>query len=370
MKAKILVNTSTGKIGFAVAMQLLEKDYPVRAFVHRASARTHILKDAGAEIFIGNMLDIRDVRESLKDIQRSFYTFPVESNHLHANMIFATAANEVKLEVVTKLTQWFSNPVHPSAYTREHWLTDQVMSWMPNVDVITVNPGLFADNIFFVLEMIAQLGMMPIPIGDGLNAPPSNEDIARVVVGTLINPKPHIGNSYRPTGPALLSPQDTVEIFSKVLNKKVKYMDVSQSMFLKAMTALDFPEFGISQILHYMEEHKRTALTVDAPNTVVRDIGGCDPEDFETIARRYIADRPEAIQSVGNKLNAIKFFVKMFLTRTPDMHKYEMQHNHPMIKNPVYSSDSDEWFREHNKMSEATLVDKVGHNGNLQSVGQ
>jgi len=368
MKPKILVNTASGKVGFVVAMQLLEKNYPVRAFVHRDSARAKLLKDAGAEIFVGNMLDIRDVRRSLQGIQRSFYTFPVESNHLHANMIFATAANEMKLEVVTKLTQWFSNPIHPSFYTREHWLTDQVMSWMPNVDVITVNPALFADNIFFVLETIAQLGMMPLPIANSLNAPPSNEDIARVVVGTLINPKPHVGKSYRPTGLALISPQDMVEVFSKVLNKKVKYMDISESMFLKAMTAMNYPTFAISQIRHYMEEHKRTALTVNAPNNVVRDIGGREPEDFETITRRYVAERPEAVQSLGNKLKGIQFFAKMLMTATPDMDKYEQQHNHASIMDPVYSSDSDAWLAEHDKSVGASMTEVKVFKKDLRSV--
>jgi len=354
MKPKILVNTAAGKIGFAVAMQLLKKDYPVRAFVHRKSTRAQQLKDAGAEIYVGNMLDIRDVRKSLRGIQRSFYSWPVESNHLHANMIFATAANEAKLEVVTKLTQWFSNPVHPSFYTREHWLTDEVMSWMPNVDVVTVNPALFADNIFFVLEMIAQLGMMPLPIANSLNAPPSNEDIARVAVGTLIDPKPHIGKSYRPTGPALISPQDMVDIFSRILDKKIKYMDVSEAMLLKTMTAQGYPKVALSQLRHYMEEHKRTALTIDAPNNVVRDIGGRDPEDFETIARRYIAERPEAKRTMVNKLKAIKFFIKMLLTPSPDMDKYERDQGHPLIANPEYSSDSNEWLSTHEKTDSQT----------------
>lgn len=349
MKPKILVNAASGKIGFAATMQLLEKNYPVRAFVHRASPRAQQLEAAGAEIFIGNMLDIRDVRRSLHGIQRSFYNAPVDNNLLHASMIFATAANESDLEVVTNVTQWFANPIHPSFYTREHWLTDEVMSWMPNVDLITVNPGFFADNYFFVLEMVAQLGMMPLPIGSGLNAPPSNEDVARVVVGTLINPEPHIGKSYRPTGPALLSPQEMANVFSKVLNKKVKYMDVSNSMFLKAMTTLKIPDFGISQVRHYMEEHKLTALTLDAPNNVVRDIGGREPEDFETIARRYLSERPEGKQSMANKFKAIKFFIKMLLTPTPDMEKYERQQGHPLISDPVYCSDSSDWISVRDK---------------------
>jgi len=351
MKSKILVNTAAGKIGFAVAMQLLEKDYPVRAFVHRASPRAQQLKEAGAEIYIGNMLDIRDVRQALLGIKRSFYCAPVDNNLLHAGMIFASAANEEKLEVVTNLTQWFANPVHPSFYTREHWLSDEALSWMPNVDVITINPGFFADNYFFVLEMIAQLGMMPFPIANGRNAPPSNEDIARVVVATLIDPKPHIGKSYRPTGPAVLSAQDMVDVFSKALNKKVKYMDVSQSMFLKAMTALGFPAFGISQVRHYTEEHKLSTLTINAPNNVVRELTGNEPEDFETIARRYLAERPEGKQSFINKFKAIKFFIKMLMTPTPDMDKYEQQQGHPVIKDPVYSANADDWLFTHSSIN-------------------
>lgn len=352
MKPKILVNTAAGKVGFAVAMQLLEKDYPVRAFVHRESPRAQQLKDAGAEIYVGNMLDIRDVRQALQGVQRSFYCAPVDNNLLHTGMVFASAANEANLEVVTNLTQWFANPIHPSFYTREHWLNDEALSWMPNVDVITINPGFFADNYFFVFEMIAQLGMMPFPIANGRNAPPSNEDIARVAVATLIDPEPHIGNTYRPTGPVVLSAQDMVDVFSKVLNKKVKYMDVSRSMFLKAMTALGIPTFGISQVRHYTEEHKLDTLTINAPNTVVRDLTGNEPENFETIVRRYLAERPEGKQTIANKFKAIRFFIKMLLTPTPDMDKYERQQGHPIITDPSYSANSDDWLTTHTNTSQ------------------
>lgn len=44
-------------------------------------------------------------------------------------------------------------------------------------------------------------GMLMAPFGEGRNAPPSNENIARVAVATLANPGPHIGKSYRPGVP-------------------------------------------------------------------------------------------------------------------------------------------------------------------------
>ena len=39
---------------------------------------------------------------------------------------------------------------------------------------IRVNPGWFADSYMLVLEPIAQLGLMPMLLDEGMNAPPSN----------------------------------------------------------------------------------------------------------------------------------------------------------------------------------------------------
>ena len=347
MKPKILVTTATGSTGFPVTQQLLEKGYPVRALVRRPSVRSEQLRKAGAEIFAGSMVDIRDVRRALAGVQRAYFCFPVAPNHLHASMIFAAAANEARLETVTKMTQWFSQPVHPSFYTREHWLTDEVMAWMPNVDVTTINPSIFADNYFYVLAPIAQLGIFPMPLGDSLNAPPSNEDMARVAVGTLVDPAAHVGKFLRPTGPALLSPTDMAEVFSKVFERRVKYMNVSHNMFLKAATAHGIPPFAIAQLRFYNEEHQRGAPALNAPNDVVREVGGREPEDFETIARRYKAERPEAVQSVGNKLRALAFFARMVLTPTPNMERYERGQNHPYIEYPAYSMETKEWLASH-----------------------
>jgi uncharacterized protein YbjT (DUF2867 family) len=347
VKPQILVTTAAGKTGSAVAKQLLEKGFPVRAFVRRRDHRSEALKDSGAEVFVGNILDARDLRRVLKDVQRAYFCPPVEPNGLYAGAAFAAAAEEAKLEVVTAMSQWLPHPAHPSIATRELWLMDRIMSWMPNVDLITVNPGWFADNYFFVLEQVAQLGLMPMPLGQGLNAPPSNEDIARVVVGTLAEPMPHIGKTYRPTGPKLISPVEIAAILGKALGRSVKYQEISERMFLKAFAAQKRPEFAMTQLRYYGEDYRRNAFGIGAPTDAVREVGRRKPEDFETITRRYVAERPEAVQSFSNKLKAIRFFVKMLLTPAPDMEEYEKGQNHPLIHEPVYSPDSEEWLASH-----------------------
>jgi uncharacterized protein YbjT (DUF2867 family) len=107
-------------------------------------------------------------------------------------------AQEFNLELVVVMSQWLADPNHPSIHTRETWFADKVFSQLSSLDTVIVNPGWFADNYMAALEPITQMGMMPMQLGDGLNAPPSNEDIARVIVGTLTNPAPvgRQGQSY------------------------------------------------------------------------------------------------------------------------------------------------------------------------------
>ncbi len=346
-KPKILVTSATGKTGSAAVRQLLEKEYPVRAFVHRIDHRSEALEKAGAEVFVGDMLDLRDLRLALNDVQRAYFVAQITPNLLHTGMAFAVAAEEAKLEVVARVGQWTSGHAHPSMATRETWLTDKILAWMPSVDVVTVNLGWFADNYFWVLEVIAQLGIMPMPLGQGLNAPPSNEDIARVVVGALINPAAHIGKTYRPTGPKLLSPEEIAATFAKVLGRRVQYRDISEKLFLKALKAQRQPELASSQLRYYVEDYRRNAFGIGAPTNAVLEVGGREPEDFETITRRYISNSPGAVRTVGNRLKAVRFFIKMLLTPSPDVDSYERRQGHVLLREPEYSTGSEEWLAEH-----------------------
>ena len=346
-KPKILVTTAAGKTGFATAMQLLEADYPVRAFVRRRNSRAIQLEKAGAELFIGDMANIADLNRSLTGVQRAYFCAPPAPNMLFHGIAFAVAAQDAKLEVVVAMSQWLSHPQHPALATRETWLTDRILPWMPNVDKVIINPGWFADNYMLVLEPIAQLGLMPLPLGEGLNPPPSNEDIGRVIVGALTNPAPHIGKTYRPTGSQLLSPQEISAIYSKVLKRPVKYMDISENMFLKAISAQGIPQFMRSQIRYYAEEYRRNAFGMGGVTNVVEEVGGRPPEDFETITRRYVAERPEAKVSLANKLRAIWNFMQIVITPVPNLDRYEQNRNHPLIAQSAYAPDFSSWMDSH-----------------------
>ena len=370
MKEKILVTSATGHVGYPAAVELLALGFQVRAFVRNPKGANAVkLKELGAELFVGDLNQISDLRNSLKGVQRAFHCSPPMSHHLSKVVSFVKAAEESNLEHVVYLTQWLSSENNHSPASREHWLADQVIAEMhKNVKYTVVNPGLFAFTYFFTKEVVAHFGMLPTPVQNaasgktGLNAPPSEEDQGRVVAHILKDPAQHAGKTYRPTGPELISFADVASIFGKILGKKIKLNEVSKSAYLKALNSIDAvasdKDFMILNVPHYMHELEVNSFAFgpSAVTSVVKDITGRDPEDFETIARREFANSPEMEPKFKNKIKAFKGFVKMMLTGTPSVEKLEKKYGIPSSKEGYkYVQDNPTWVKEHS--SQLSLVE-------------
>lgn len=347
-KPRILVTSAAGHIGRPTVLQLLEKGFPVRAFVRRRDARSAELEAAGAEIFIGDIHDFRDLTHALTDTQRAFYCPPFSPNVLYDTALFAVAAEAARLECVTLIGAWNPHPVHPSVHQRGHWIAQHLYRWMPTVDAIHLIPGFFAFDYFLGLPAVVHFGQLMLPLGGGLNAPPSNEDIARVVAATLADPAPHIGKTYRPTGPALLSPAEIADIMGHVLGRKVTYKDTSFRMFQKAAIAQGYPIEQIAHVRYYADEVREGAYAIGAPTDTVEAITGSPAEDFETTARRYFAN-PELVYpglTAGSRLAAFAFLIRMVATRPRDLAAWERDRGYPLIDNPELAHENEAWRRQ------------------------
>lgn len=352
-KPRILVTSASGKTGQSVTLQLLEKGFPVRAFVRRIDARSKRLADAGAEIFEGDQYDISDMRRAMDGVKRAYQCAPTAPNGLHFNAVFTAAAHEACLEHVVVLGQWLTAANHPSLFTREVYISDVLAHISPNMTITSVDPGWFADNYLMVLDSAAHLGMFTMPLGPGnekKNAPPSNEDIASVAVGALIDPKAHAGKRYRPTGPELLSPNEIAAAMGRALGRKVKYMDISEKMMTKALRAnppSNYSEAAVSQLALYADEYRRGSFAVNAPTHDVEIVGGRQPEAFEDIVRRYVAAQPNLKPGLGRQLAAIVDFLKILVTPALDLVKVQSDRDYVQIKNPRFSQESEEWEKTH-----------------------
>ncbi len=350
---KILITSAGGKTGLNTVLQLRKKDYPVRAFLRRRDHRADMLERAGAEVFVGDQYSLTDMRAAMQGIHRAYQCAPTAPNGLHFNAVFTVAAYEARLEHVVTLGQWLSSVDHPSLFTREVYLSEILIGMRSEMSVTTLNVGWFADNYLMVLDMAAHLGMFAMPLGDGdvpKNAAPSNEDIARVVVGALINPAAHAGQSYRPTGPRLVTPNEIAMAMGNALGRRVQYRDISERMMVKALKALppsNFSEGAVTQLAIYTEEYRRGTFAVNAPTDDVLRVGGRAPEDMETIVRRTVAGRPDLGRSLGRTARAMGGFLRILATRPFDLDRAQAQRDYVRLATPVYSQDDAAWRDSH-----------------------
>jgi NAD(P)H dehydrogenase (quinone) len=346
-KPKILVTGATGKTGKASVDLLLNRGYPVRAFVHNDDGRAEPLRKAGAEIVVGSLEDPVTVREAMRDVKHAYFCPPLEPGALRRATIFAEAARDARLEAIVVLSQWLVDPTHLSIHAREKYLAGKIFEWTADVGIVTINPGWFADNYMAALESISQFGLMALPLADGLNAPPSNEDIARVIVGALSDPAPYVGRSFRPTGPKLLSPDEIAATFAKVLGKRVRYQNAPMNLFLKFARSIGLSDFIITQLYFFLLDYQRGSFGVGAPTDAVREVGGRDPEDFETIVRRYVAQSPLSRRSMAAMARAAWNMARAVATPVPDLDALAHKLNTPRIQHGSLAADSAGWRNSH-----------------------
>lgn len=350
-KPSILVLAASGSTGTQVCLQLLQQGYPVTAFVRREDARSANLKAHGATIFVGSMADITDLRSAVRGCQRAYFCAPISNGYLRMATAFATVAREEALETIVVMSQWLSSPTHRALQTRECWLADQVFSMLPNTDVITVNPGFFADNELQGINMTAIFGTFMIPYGNGLNAAPSNEDMARVISTLLMKPEGHAGKTYRITGPKLLSPTEITEILSKVLGRKVVYVQPPVWMVRRVLQGLGFDAYVAAQTLEYFEEYRRGSFSIGAPTDAVLQITGQPAEDYETTARRYAAQLPKDIRSLATLLKMI-FKMNLWMLRpVPKTDPHLALMDFSSSDRATLSADSAAWVASHRHAS-------------------
>jgi uncharacterized protein YbjT (DUF2867 family) len=359
-RPKILVTGATGKTGAIVVSELLKAGYPVRAMVRREDGRSAGLEAQGAEIAVADMSDVERVADALKDVQRAYYCPPYDPYMIQGAVAFAIAAKEARLEYIVGLTQWLASPSHPSLMTRQHWLVDRLFSMTPGLAHTLVTPGFFADAYLAPIGLAAHLGIFPWMYGNSRNAPPSNEDIARLAVAALMDPGRHAGKSYRPTGPELLGAEDMAKAIGRAVGRSVRAVPTPTWLFMKTARMGGLPIDLMSNVRYYIDDHKRGAFELSVPTTDVLDVTGRPAEDFETIARRYAA-LPRNQRTLGNGLRQFAQFMMAPLSPGFNLDRYDRQLRRPFPSEPQFAPESKVWRREHDIVDAAKPAAAPGH---------
>ncbi len=284
-KPMVLVTGATGKTGSPVVKQLLEKDFPVRAFVRRRDARSEHLEALGAKVVLGDFLDLVSVRSAMQGVKRVYFCSPPDGDRLlEAATNVAVAARDEGVEAVVNMSQISAREKASSPLARHHWLSENVLAWA-NIGASHIHPTYFAEMLYILSgRSIAEEGKIYLPYGDERHAPVSAEDIARVVVGILADPKPHVGQHYVLTGPRNMTIAEMAEVFTKVLGKPVEYVNLPIEQWRRILVEkAGLSEFLATHLAHVAQDHQDGVFS--AKTDIVERIGGRPPQSLEDFIR-------------------------------------------------------------------------------------
>ncbi len=284
-KPMLLVTGATGKTGSPVVKQLLEKDFPVRAFVRRRDARSEHLEALGAKVVLGDFLDLVSVRSAMQGVKRVYFCSPPDGDRLlEAATNVAVAARDAGVEAVVNMSQISAREKASSPLARHHWLSENVLDWA-NIGASHIHPTYFAEMLYILSgRSIAEEGKIYLPYGDERHAPVSAEDIARVVVGILADPKPHVGQHYVLTGLRNMTIAEMAEVFTKVLGKPVEYVNLPIEQWRRILVEkVGLSEFLATHLAHVAQDHQDGVFS--AKTDIVERIGGRPPQSLEDFIR-------------------------------------------------------------------------------------
>jgi len=317
----VLITSATGKTGYETTLQLLNDGYPVRIFVRSRNRRALELEKRGAEVAIGEFSQYESLAKALRGVRRVYYCYPIMPGMPQNVALFIRAAREAQLEAVVFMGQWLAEFADQESRLTNDIKTAYQLLEASGLPVIYFNPGYFAEVVIPFIEFVTQLGIMPSPFGAGKCPWVSSRDLGAVAAALLRNPAPYVGLKIHPTGPESVSAEQMAAVFSRIRGRKVRLLPLPDQLFLKAgfMTGEEFgyDAFSIVQANCYNRQFRLNRFDVGGPTTVVKELTGREPEDFETIARRFIEQSPYRQRSFSRWLSAIMKFMKMPFTTLP-----------------------------------------------------
>lgn len=232
MNSQILVTGaaggSQGGTGRELTKMLAEARVPVRAFVHREDYRAEQLRAIGAEVVVGDLLQIKTVRAAMKGIEEVFFCFPVGAGLLEATAIVAQVAKEEKARFILNLSQGAASDESPSPVSRQHWLSERIFDWS-EIPVFHLRGGVFFENLFRQLAKgIRENSELRAPFGSGDGRIPAlaGRDVSRFAAAAMQDPKRLAGKTFH-VFTVVLSLNELAKQLSGILGRPIHYREVT-----------------------------------------------------------------------------------------------------------------------------------------------
>jgi uncharacterized protein YbjT (DUF2867 family) len=296
MSQPILVTGAAGRIGGigrTITELLLKQGNAVRAMVRKEDERSQALRDMGAEIVTGNLLDLDSMHRAIAGCQAMYFGMSVSDDYLAATVNTAAVAKHHGVKAFINMSQMTLAQMSITETTvspqhKLHWLAEQALNWS-GLPVVHVRPTVLLEGFFliFTADSVRESNQIRLPFGDGRTSPVAVADVARVVTALLRNPQPHIGKTYHLTGPRSENMHFLAEEYSKALGRTITFHDIPVEPWRNGLIERGVPVHLVNHLATMADLHR--AGRYDRLSTDVVTLTGQQPLSVQEVIRRNAA---------------------------------------------------------------------------------
>jgi uncharacterized protein YbjT (DUF2867 family) len=236
-KLKVLVTGATGNTGSLLVPALLRENIDVRIFV-KDEAKARPLQDLGAEVITGDLDIPETILPAVINVDKIYLLTWNGKTQLQQAENVLSAAKEAGNPHIIRHSMWGpeNSRIIKQGYQIEQMIHSSGLPWT------ILKPTFYMQNTMMAAHTISSDGVIYWNMKDGHLGMIDIRDIAEAAF-SVITGEGHEGRSYILTGPEAISFNDIAKIFSKVLDKEVKYVSVPDEASLQAMTGMGMPEW-------------------------------------------------------------------------------------------------------------------------------
>jgi len=283
----------TGAVGRTVVELLLKQGKKVRAMVRKEDERAQVLRDMGAEVVAGNLLDLESMHRAIGGCEAMYFGMSVSEDYLAATVNVAAVAKHHGVKAFVNMSQMTLSQMSITETTASpqhklHWLAEQALNWS-GLPVVHVRPTVLLEGFFLVLtpDSVRQSNQIRLPFGEGKTSPVAVEDVARVIAAVLASPQPHIGKIYHLTGPRSENMGFYAKEYSKALGRTITFQDIPVEPWRHALLDLGLPVHLVNHLVTMADLHR--AGRYDRMSDDVRTLTGKEPLTVEEFVRNNAA---------------------------------------------------------------------------------
>jgi len=255
MSKKILITGATGDTGRAAVRESIALGLDVRAMVHSIDARSDALKALGAEVVVGDLLQIDTLRAAMQGVEAAYFVWPVQPGLINATVNFAQAARETGVNTVVNLSQRSANRESSSDSCRDTFIAEEILNWS-GLPVIHLRPTYFLEWLLYPWQLpFLQQGVLRMPVGKGRHSPIAADDQGRAIAALLKNPEGHIGTTINLSGPVEMDHEQMAAELSEALGRTIVFQDLPVEEYVQSIREMGVPAYIVQHLDGAMRDY-------------------------------------------------------------------------------------------------------------------